>query len=185
MFVSKSKLHCDWRSVNQLSLGVRPHLGIMTRYLLLSDSYGIVVVGRPLWREDGSVFCICCWTSPAQSFSGLSPLDLATIFYSLFWDFRFRRLLRLAGSRWRYSTPPPYGSRVGWEFFDLFNVCLGTDRTENLSSITACCLLAGGTTCLLSCSLATAIFLSPAYTAVIWQCVYMSQYILKGSDDDV
>jgi hypothetical protein len=26
-------------------------------------------------------------------------------------DFPFRRLLRLAGSRWRYSTPPPHG----WE----------------------------------------------------------------------
>jgi hypothetical protein len=25
------------------------------------------------------------------------------------WDFPFRRLLRLVGSRWRYSTPPPYG----------------------------------------------------------------------------
>jgi hypothetical protein len=25
------------------------------------------------------------------------------------WDFPFRRLLRLAGSRWRYSTPPSYG----------------------------------------------------------------------------
>jgi hypothetical protein len=24
-------------------------------------------------------------------------------------DFPFRRLLRLAGSRWRYSTPPPHG----------------------------------------------------------------------------
>jgi hypothetical protein len=40
-------------------------------------------VGRPLWREDGSVFCICCWSSPAQTFSGPSPLDLATIFYCL------------------------------------------------------------------------------------------------------
>jgi hypothetical protein len=25
-------------------------------------------------------------------------------------DFSFRRLLRLAGSRWRYSTPPPHGT---------------------------------------------------------------------------
>jgi hypothetical protein len=23
-------------------------------------------VGRPLWREDGSVFCTCCWPLPAQ-----------------------------------------------------------------------------------------------------------------------
>jgi hypothetical protein len=66
-----------------VSLGVEPHLGLMTRYLLLFDGYGLVFVGRPLWREIGSVFCICCWSSPAQSFSGLSPFYLATIFYCL------------------------------------------------------------------------------------------------------
>jgi hypothetical protein len=60
---SKSKSHCDWRSVNLY--GVEPHLGLMTRYLLLLDSYGLVFVGRSLWREDGSVFYICCWPSPA------------------------------------------------------------------------------------------------------------------------
>jgi hypothetical protein len=31
------------------------------------------------------------------------------IILSQIWDFLFRRLLRLAGSRWRYSTPPPHG----------------------------------------------------------------------------
>jgi hypothetical protein len=76
----------------------------------------------------------CCWSSPAQSFSDPSPAELKTLFYclrfgtSLFvasWrpgpriyipqeqvgpvippgtGFLFRRLLRLAGLRWRYST---------------------------------------------------------------------------------
>jgi hypothetical protein len=40
-------------------------------------------VGSPLWREDGSVFCMCRWSLPAQSFSGPSPLGLATLFYCL------------------------------------------------------------------------------------------------------
>jgi hypothetical protein len=31
------------------------------------------------------------------------------ILLSQFRDFSFRRLLRLAGLRWRYSTPPPHG----------------------------------------------------------------------------
>jgi hypothetical protein len=31
-----------------LSLGVEPHLRFMTRYLLLFDSYGLVLMGRPL-----------------------------------------------------------------------------------------------------------------------------------------
>jgi hypothetical protein len=44
-----------------VSLGVKHHLGLMTRYLLLFGIYGLVFVGRPLWREDGSAFCICCW----------------------------------------------------------------------------------------------------------------------------
>jgi hypothetical protein len=30
-----------------VSLGVEPHLGLMTRYLLLFDSYGLVFVGAP------------------------------------------------------------------------------------------------------------------------------------------
>jgi hypothetical protein len=30
------------------SLGVEPHLGLMTGYLLLFDSYGLVFVGRSL-----------------------------------------------------------------------------------------------------------------------------------------
>jgi hypothetical protein len=31
-----------------VSLGIEPHLGPMTRYLFLSDSYVLVSVGRPL-----------------------------------------------------------------------------------------------------------------------------------------
>jgi hypothetical protein len=46
-------------------------------------------VGRPLWREDGSVFYICCWPLPAQSFSDPSPLGLATIFYCLTFETSF------------------------------------------------------------------------------------------------
>jgi hypothetical protein len=34
------------------------------------------------------------------------------ILLSQIWDFHFRRLLRLAGSRWRYSTPTHTGCRL-------------------------------------------------------------------------
>jgi hypothetical protein len=66
----------DWR-INQVkvtlrltisqsvSSGVEPHLRPMARYFLLFDSYGLVILGRPLWREDGSVLCIRYWLSPA------------------------------------------------------------------------------------------------------------------------
>jgi hypothetical protein len=33
-----------------------------------------VCMGRSRWREDGSVVYFCCWSSPAQSFSGPSSL---------------------------------------------------------------------------------------------------------------
>jgi hypothetical protein len=40
-------------------------------------------VGCFLWRENGSVVFNCSWPSPAQSFSGPSPLRLVAIFYCL------------------------------------------------------------------------------------------------------
>jgi hypothetical protein len=52
-------------------------------FLTLLTVTVLFFVGRPLWQEDGSVFCICCWSLPAQSFLGPSPLVLATIFYCL------------------------------------------------------------------------------------------------------
>jgi hypothetical protein len=36
------------------------------------------------------------------------------ILVSQIWGCPFRRLLRLAGSRWRYSTPPPHGYGRVW-----------------------------------------------------------------------
>jgi hypothetical protein len=52
-----------------VSLGVEPHLGLMTRYLLQFDSYGPLLY--------------MLLALPAQSFSDPSPLGLATIFYCL------------------------------------------------------------------------------------------------------
>jgi uracil-DNA glycosylase len=39
-----------------VSLGVEPHLGLMTRYLLLFDGYGLVFVGRPPDERTGLSF---------------------------------------------------------------------------------------------------------------------------------
>jgi hypothetical protein len=84
-------------------------------------------MGRPLWREDGTVVYNCCWPSPAQLFSGSSPEGIMTIFYCLRLEtpptwrarspylyppgtgFPFHRLVQFAGLRWRYSNPPPRG----------------------------------------------------------------------------
>jgi hypothetical protein len=76
---SQSHIATDSQSVSKS--WYRAPSGLMTRYLILFDNCGLVSVGCPLWREDGSVFCICCWSLPA--FLGPSPLGLATIFYCL------------------------------------------------------------------------------------------------------
>jgi hypothetical protein len=47
----KSKSHCDWRSVSQW---VSLHDQIFIAVWQLRSCF---FVGRPLWREDGSIFC--------------------------------------------------------------------------------------------------------------------------------
>jgi hypothetical protein len=78
--LSKSKLCYDRRSVGQSVLVSSTHLGLTTRFLLLSDSCGFVDVGRSLWRENGSAVYKCYWCSLGQTFLGPSPAGLVTIF---------------------------------------------------------------------------------------------------------
>jgi hypothetical protein len=65
--------------------GVKPPSGPVINFsfsLKFSlDSCGFVILLRPLWREDGSVIYCCCWFSPAQLRSGLSPAGLKTNFF--------------------------------------------------------------------------------------------------------
>jgi hypothetical protein len=89
-----------------VSLGVEPHLGYMTVYLLLFDSYGLVFVGRPLWRENGFVFCICCRLLPAQFSQVRVPWDSRPYFI-------------LSDLRLLFSAPPTT-RRVTVEVFDSF-----------------------------------------------------------------
>jgi hypothetical protein len=127
----KLNLYCNRRSVGQSVLVSDPHLWPTTKCLLLSDICALHVVGRPLWREDGSVI----YSYNLLSLSGPSPAELMTTFYCLIWDspnlegqvpvfisprnrgaqlypraigFPSRRLLRLAGLQWRYCNPTAY-----------------------------------------------------------------------------
>jgi hypothetical protein len=50
-------------------------------------SFRIIDVGRPLWREVGSVLFSFCRASPAQSFSDLSPTGLMSrVYCRYFWN---------------------------------------------------------------------------------------------------
>jgi hypothetical protein len=69
-------------------LGIKHPSGAYDQiFITVRQLRGFVDVGRSLWREDRSVVYIL-----------LSQIR----------DSPFCRLLRLAGSRWRYSTPPPF-----------------------------------------------------------------------------
>jgi hypothetical protein len=133
----KLKLCYDRWSVGQDLLVSSTHLGPKIKFLLLSDSCKFADVGRPLWQEDRSVIYNCCWPSPVQSFLGLSPAGLMTIFYCLRFEtpqtwrgqipvfispqeqggpvippgtgFPFR-CLQDTELQWRYSNLPPYRS---------------------------------------------------------------------------
>jgi hypothetical protein len=107
-------------------------------------------VGRCLWRQDGSVVCNCCWPSSTQSFSGPIPMGLATIFYSLRFESSLSCLLRLAGLRWTYSTPPLHGiSSLRINYMPLHDPVRTADRTPcltipllfciSVSTVICCC----------------------------------------------
>jgi hypothetical protein len=55
--------------------------------------------------------------------SAVLLVSKAHILLSQIWDFPFRRLLRLAGSRWRYSTPPPHGCLDDWVWVCVWVLC--------------------------------------------------------------
>jgi hypothetical protein len=91
-----------------VSLGVEPHLGLMTRYLLLFDSYGIVFSGAPSLTR-GRVCLLHMLLVLASAVLGSKSLGTRDhILLSQISDFPFRCLLRLTGSQWRYSTLPPH-----------------------------------------------------------------------------
>jgi hypothetical protein len=87
-----------------------------SRPVILFSNWTLLIIDlmqHPLWREDGSVVYNCCWSSPAQSFSGQSPAGLMNIFYCLkfetppTWRTRFPYLYS-PGTRWPSYTPRPW-----------------------------------------------------------------------------
>jgi hypothetical protein len=115
--------------IRPVCLGTKHPSGAYNQILLLSDSCEFVDVGRALWREDGSVVYNCCRSSPAQSFSGPSPVGLSTIFYCLRFDTSvFSRLLRL---RRRYLTTPSHGITSGLIWVSCY-ITSGRTTRENV-----------------------------------------------------
>jgi hypothetical protein len=94
-----------------VSLGVEPHLGLMTRYVFITLWQLRTCFSEAPSQTRGRV-CLLCMLLVLASIVVLGLESLWSrddILLSQISDFPFRRLLRLAGSRWRYSNPPPHG----------------------------------------------------------------------------
>jgi hypothetical protein len=102
---SKSKLCYDRRSVGQSVLVSSTHLGLTTRFLLLSDSCGFVDVGCSLWRENGSAIYNCAGSCQRSHSWVLSPAGLVTIFYYLGFE---------NPPTWKARSPYLYPTGTGW-----------------------------------------------------------------------
>jgi hypothetical protein len=94
-----------------VSLGVEPHLGLMTRELAstiwqLRSGF----CGAPSLTRGWVCLLYMLLGLPNAVFLGSESLGTRDhILLSQIWDFPFHHILRLAGPRWKYSTPPPHG----------------------------------------------------------------------------
>jgi hypothetical protein len=78
---------------------------------LRSDfNYFLTVAGLLIWGALSDERTGLSFTIAAVIFGSESRRTRGHILLSQIRDFPLRRLLRLAGSRWRYSTPPPHRS---------------------------------------------------------------------------
>jgi hypothetical protein len=113
-----------------VSLGVEPHLGLMTKYLAITIwQLRSCFCGAPSLTRERVCLLYMLLSLPNAVFLGSESLGTRDhILLSQIWDFPFRRLLRLAGSWWRYSTPP--------NFVPLITPRYGLHRKR--SSIVAC-----------------------------------------------
>jgi hypothetical protein len=87
-----------------VSLGVEPHLGLMTRYLAITIwELRSCFCGAPSLTRGRVCLLYMLLGLPNAVFLGSESLGTHDhILLSQIWDFPFRRISRLAGSRWRY-----------------------------------------------------------------------------------
>jgi hypothetical protein len=135
------------------------HLVLKTRFFFLSDSCGFIDVGHLLWREDRSV---------------LYKVQCIYILHFITWMYihNIYKASVSSGSNYNWTTSPHY-------------ISLARTTQKMFLPLLRVLSLTEGTLCPQSCSLATALVLSPVYTAVTCQWVCMSQYIQYTSGQQV
>jgi hypothetical protein len=81
------------------------HLRPQLDFYYCQTVLGLLIQNTLSDDREGSVVYNCCWSSPAQSFSGLSPAGLMIISYCL----RFE-----TSPTWRARSPYLYPPGTGW-----------------------------------------------------------------------
>jgi hypothetical protein len=92
-------------------LGIKHPFGAYDQIFIILMKITVFFCGAPSLTR-GRVWLLYMLLALASAiFLSFEPLGSRDhILLSHIWDLPFRRLLRLAGSRWRYSIPPPHGS---------------------------------------------------------------------------
>jgi hypothetical protein len=91
-------------------LGIKHPFGAYDQIFMTCVTVTVLFLWGALSDERSGLPFVCAAGPCQRSLSRVRvPWDSQPYFLSHIWDFPFRRLLRLAGSRWRYSTPPPHG----------------------------------------------------------------------------
>jgi hypothetical protein len=94
-------------------LGTKHPFGAYDQILIIIWQLGVCWFGAPsLTRGRVCRLQLLLALASAVIFGPESHRTRGHILLSQIRDFPFRRLLRQAGSRWRYSTPPPHGLHV-------------------------------------------------------------------------
>jgi hypothetical protein len=115
---SESELLYNWRFTSnqffQLNpCGYSPYLtSSLTIGWVCRLEFLLVLIGEFILRSESRILLSQIRDSPnleGQVPIFISPRNSVALLYPPGSGFPFRRLLRLAGLRWRYSKPPPHG----------------------------------------------------------------------------
>jgi hypothetical protein len=116
---SESYVTTDSQSAS-LSCNKAPIWGLRSDFYYCQTIAGLLVWGVLSDERTGLSFALTAGPRQRSQSWVQVPSDSDHTLVSQIRDFPFRRLLRLAGSRWRYSTPPPRGICLKTEFLNKF-----------------------------------------------------------------
>jgi hypothetical protein len=105
---SESYITTDGQSAS-LSWNKAPTWGLRLDFYYCQTVMSLLMWGALSDKRTGLSFTIAAGARQRSLSLVRFPWDSRQILLSQIRDFPFRRLLRLAGSRWRYSIPPSHG----------------------------------------------------------------------------